>query len=282
MIGDLDRLLLCTNGAEVSFPAMEYGTWLARRLDLDVTLLGIEERPAMRAALESLLERVRRILEEDERDFIVVRRSGRGHRVIPDLTHTGGYLTVLGPLGRGLWHRWLRGRSFRRIQEQVPTPVIYTRKAHLQCESMLVCMGGLGYAQGVLNLSLLLASRMGAGLTVLHVVEPITYDYPTAHEVGTHWEAVIETDTPHGRNLREALNKAEQAGVPIEFRVRNGNPVHEIVEEIRGHPYDLVGMGSPYSAHSLRRLYSPNVTAEVAEAVDCAILTLQFDPGSRE
>ncbi len=254
---------------------MEYGVWLAGRLDLDVTLLGIEERPRMREELRSTLERVAEFLEDEDRDYDVVRRAGKSNLVIPQQIREGSYLTILGPLGRDLWHRWVRGRSFRRIQESVSTPLIYTRKSRPNSERFLVCMGGLGYAQGVLNLSLQLASRMGASITLLHVVEPITYDYPTAHEVGAHWETVLDTDTPQGHNLREAFKKVEMAGVPVHVKVRNGNPVREIIEEVRVGDYDLVGMGSQYSTRSMRRLYSPNVTAEVAEAVDCPILTMQ-------
>jgi len=42
--------------------------------------------------------------------------------------------------------------------------------------------------------------------------------------------------------------------------------------------YDLICMGSPHSAHSLRHLYTPNVTAEVAEAANCPILTARYSP----
>ncbi len=273
---DLKKLLLCTNGAEVSLPAMEYGVRLAGRLNLGVTVLGIEETPRLRKSVSSMLDRVAHLLEAEGRDFDIVRRAGRSKRVIPEQLREGGYLTILGPLGRGLWHRWVRGRSFRRIQETVRTPMIYTRVNHSQSERFLVCMGGLGYALPVLDLTLELASRVKAEVTLLHVVEPITYDYPTAHEVGTHWETVLDTDTPQGHNLRVALEKAEGAGVPAQVEMRNGNPVHEIIDEVRAGRYDLVGMGSPYSARSLRRLYTPNVTAEVAESVDTPILTSQY------
>jgi nucleotide-binding universal stress UspA family protein len=51
--------------------------------------------------------------------------------------------------------------------------------------------------------------------------------------------------------------------------------VHEILDEVRQGKYDLLGMGSPYSAHSLRHLYMPNVTAEVAEGVLLPVLAVR-------
>jgi hypothetical protein len=37
-------------------------------------------------------------------------------------------------------------------------------------------------------------------------------------------------------------------------------------------------MGSLYSAHGLRQLYAPNVTAEVAEVIGCPVLSVRYQP----
>jgi nucleotide-binding universal stress UspA family protein len=66
-----------------------------------------------------------------------------------------------------------------------------------------------------------------------------------------------------------------RAGFQPEFKVRHGDVVHQIIDEVRKGDYDLVGMGSAYSAHSLRHLYTPNVTAEVAEELEIPILTVR-------
>jgi nucleotide-binding universal stress UspA family protein len=52
--------------------------------------------------------------------------------------------------------------------------------------------------------------------------------------------------------------------------------VEEIVGEVEEGGYDLVCMGSSYNAHTLRQYYTPNVTAEVAEAVHCPVLTARY------
>ena len=38
-------------------------------------------------------------------------------------------------------------------------------------------------------------------------------------------------------------------------------------------------MGSPYRSKDRRHLFMPNVTAEIAEAVDCPILVASFGQG---
>jgi hypothetical protein len=72
------------------------------------------------------------------------------------------------------------------------------------------------------------------------------------------------------------MEEVRQAGLEVEFKVRHGSIVHEIVNEINHGSYDLLGMGSAYSAHSLRHLYMPNVTAEVSEVVAIPLLSVRL------
>jgi nucleotide-binding universal stress UspA family protein len=57
--------------------------------------------------------------------------------------------------------------------------------------------------------------------------------------------------------------------------------VPEILDEIRNGDYDMICMGSPHSAHGLRHLYVPNVTAEVAEAIQFPLLTARLSLESK-
>ncbi len=268
-------LLLCTNGTKTTYPAIEYGAWLAQTLQADVTLLGIVERPSRRAQVESALRHGQTHLDSAGVPFRSQVQEGESARVISEQAESDNYLTILGPMGSPLWFRWLRGSSFRRTLQAATTPLVYVRRLHKKLERILICMGGLGYAASAEQVALYLANRTSATLTLLHVVEPITYDYPTAVKVQEGWDRLLETDTPQGKNLRQALAEAEAAGVPADVRIRQGNVVREILAEVQGHDYDLVAMGSPYSAESLRHLFGPNVTAEVAEAVDCPVLTVR-------
>jgi nucleotide-binding universal stress UspA family protein len=142
---------------------------------------------------------------------------------------------------------------------------------------ILLCLGGLEYGFGVQRLCIYLAKKAGAQMTVLHVVEPVTLDYPIARQVMENWEKILQTETPQGRNLRQAMKAIEQAGLALDFKVLHGSPVTEILNEARRGDYDLIGLGSPYSAHALRHLYLPNVTAEVAETAGLPVLSVRLD-----
>lgn len=271
-------MMLCTNGAAESLPALEYGVWLANTLQARVTLLGIVEPGDDQGAVAAQLERSRGLLEESQILHEVRRTSGPFAETLAQEARARADLIVLGPLGRPALRRWVRGRSLRRIMAAVEVPILYTRSGPRPIRHILVCLGGLGYAFAVEALSLRLAGALGARLTLLHVAEPVSFDYPTARKVQDRWPQILETDTPQGRNLRLALAEAAGAGVETTFHVRQGSVVHEILEEIGHRQVDLVAMGSPFSAQGLRHLYLPNVTAEVAEAISIPVLTARHTP----
>ncbi len=273
------RLLLATNGAEATRPAMDYGARLAEQLQAEVLLLGVLEERGGRAALQRLLDETAQTLDRAGVANERLEARGRLVRAVADLTRREPFLTVVGPLGRAAWRRWLTGRSFRRLMGAVRTPLLYVPGPHRELARILVCLAGLGYARTVEGAGLVLARLTNAYVTVLHVVEPVTFDYPTARAVQEHWQEILETDTPLARNLGKGLAAAEAAGLATDFKVRHGHAVHEILAEVQEGHYDLIVMGSPHSAGGLRKLFTPNVTAEVAEAAGLPVLTGRYSAG---
>jgi len=274
------HLLLCTNGEPASYAALEYGSWIANVMGLPVVLLGILEAVKDEKKVKKLVERASAGLAERGVPYRVQFETGRGSIVISRLAAEGDFIVVVGPLGRPAWRRFVQGRSFRRILARVEAPIFYVRQSCNRLENILICMGGLGYSLNVQNLCLRLAKISRAKVTLLHVVEPVSFRYPISREVIDHWREIPATNTPQGKALRQAMLKFESSGISVELKIRRGSAVHEILEEIQQGKYDLVGLGSPYSAHSLRHAFLPNVTAEVAEAITCPVLTARYQPES--
>jgi nucleotide-binding universal stress UspA family protein len=277
------RLLLCTNGCETTWPSLVYGAWLASLLKTTVTLLGIVEEAGQRPLVQALSQKIAAELEKNGVPYEIVSDKGEAPDVIA--RYAAQYddsLIVVGPLGRPAWRRLMLGRTFRRLMASIQRPILYVPKEHLKLQKVLICLGGLSYADTVVQWSIKLARLTSADVTLLHVVEPITLDYPTSHEIFEHLENIQETNTPQGRNLRAAVQMVHAAGLTAGIKVRRGSIVKEILDEITAGRYDLVGMGSAYSVHSLRHLYMPNVTAEVGESVPCPILTVRFLPPDEE
>lgn len=264
------NLLLCTNGHPDTRAALEYGAWLAevgRALFPTVVLLGVVEKPARHQEVEALLRETEDRLGRAGIPYARRLLTGRPEQAIPSLAREGG-LAVIGPMTPRL--AWAHALS--RLLAAMEAPVLHVAEAHPRLERILLCTGGLRYAEGVIRTGGWLARAFGAAVTLLHVVGPITLEYPVANQVKAHWSHLLETDTPQARRLREALEMLGEMGVAAEVRVRHGPVVHEILHEIRDGGYDLVGVGSPYAARSLPRLYRPNVAVEVAEAAGRPVL----------
>jgi nucleotide-binding universal stress UspA family protein len=272
------RLLICTNGSEASRPALEYGAWIADKMDFSVTLLGLIEDPNDQLKVEELVEVTSKRLDNLGAAYQTRLERGSSIRIISAITQEKQYLTVVGPFGRSVLHLVVYGRTFRKLLAAVETPILYVPEVCLPMRRILLCMGGLGYAKGVENISLFFARMSSAEVIMLHVIEPVTLNYPTSREITEHKDNLLGSHTPQGENLRQALENFRSAGVTASLKLRHGNPIHEIQEEITKGDYDLISLGSAYSTHSLRHLYLPNVTADIAEVSAKPLLTARENP----
>ncbi len=276
-----EDLLICTNGHEASWPAIEYGAWVASSLGASVTLLGVAERlPAApidaKSPLEDVFARAVRIFEERGLAYSLEVQNGEAEEVVPREARKASRIVVIGRLARSPLKRFLAGRSIHRLLAEIPTPVLYVPRACMPLKRMLVCMGGLGYEVNAEQFGIRLGAKSQAQMTLLHVAPPVDLEYPSARAEREHWRELEKTDSMVGRHVRHALDAARAAGLTTELKARQGNIVEEILAEIKEGKYDLVCMGSQYSGHGLRHLYGPSVTDEVAERVSCPMLTARY------
>ena len=277
------KLLIATNGFKGTWPSIEYGAWFAELMQAKITLLGVSKKPGFatkedRRPLDTMLARAEELFQEKGVEYSLEVRKGNAERVIAEKANENDFLAVVGPLGRSLLRRWLTGRSFRVLMEQIKGPILYVPVVRLPLKRLLISSGGLGYEVAAEHLALQIATASRADVTILHVIPPTRLDYPTTRDVREHVRDLQDTDTILGRSLRKGLEIAKDAGLNATLSTRQGNVVEEILAEVKQGNYDMVCMGSRYSAHALRQLYSPNVTAEVAETVNCPVLTVRHMP----
>ena len=273
-------ILLITNGFKGTWAAIEYGAWLAELMQAKVTLLGVNEKPGSgtqddHELLEDTFAKAGELFRQKGVQHSLEIRNGQAEHVIPERANQGDFLTVVSPLGRSRIRQWLTGRSFRALMEEIKGPILYVPTIRLPLRRLLISAGGLGYEVDAENLALQLAALSRADVTILHVIPPTDLDYPTTRDVREHMKDLQDTDTILGRSLRKGLEIAKEAGLNATLITRQGHVVEEILAEVRKGNYDMVCMGSRYSTHALRQLYTPNVTAEVAEAANCPVLTVR-------
>lgn len=276
------EFLIATNGFKGTWPAVEYGAEMAGLLQMKIALLGVTENtnPAGiddQRQLDGMLERAVSLCKEKGLEYSLEVRAGEAEKVIPEKANRGDFITAVGPLGRSRFRRWLTGRSIRPLLEKITGPILYVPETRLPLKKILISIGGLGYAESAEKLAVQIAVAKKADVTILHVIPPTDLDYPTAQKVSSHAEDLVDTDTPQGRNLKKGLETAHGYGLKANVTVRQGNIVEEILIEAKTGNYDLLCLGSPYSAHTLRHYYTPNVTAEIAESLLCPVLTARYE-----
>jgi nucleotide-binding universal stress UspA family protein len=277
------ELLIATNGFKDTWAAIEYGAWLAELMQVKVTLLGVAEQLSHAAIddhhpLEDIFSKAVELFQSRGVEYSLEVRNGRAEQMIPERANQGDFLTVVSPLGRSRLRHWLTGRSFRVLMEDIKGPILYVPEVRLPLKNLLISAGGLGYEVDAENLALQVATLSRADVTILHVIPPTDLDYPTTRDVLDHTGDLQDTNTLLGRSLRKGLEIAEGAGLNAKLITRQGHVVEGILAEVKKGNYDMVCMGSRYSAHALRQLYTPNITAEVAEAANCPLLTVRHMP----
>jgi len=275
------ELLIATNGYKTTWSAIEYGTWFAAAIGMKITLLGVTEKsaPAMRddyLPLETMFEEAIRLFKANDLAYSLEVQRGDAEEIISKRANSAEFVTAVSPLGRPQIRRWLLGRSIRHFMETIANPILYVPQVRLPLNKLLICLGGLGYEVNAEDLALQVAKRSQAAVTLLHIVPPVDLDYPVARAVSEHWQDLSHTDTLLGRNLRKAVETVEAAGLQARLEVRQGHIVEEIMAAMKKGNYDLLCMGSSYGGNALRQLYAPNVTAEMAEAAYCPILTARY------
>jgi len=275
------EILIVTNGTKDSIAAIEQGIWLASNLGLPITLLGITERldPAAIDAthpLEVVFEHAVGLFEAQGAVYRLEVCNGSAETILPKEAQKGDSIVVVGPLGRPQFQRMMSGRSIRHFIAEVKQPILYVPEVRIPVKRIMIGVGGLGYDVNAEQLAMQVAAKNGAEVTLLHIVPPIELNYPTANTVSRNWQHLTETDTPVGRSLRQSLENAKTLGVTADIKVRHGNVIEEILAEVQGINYDLLCMGSSYSANSLRQMYSANVTAEIMDRVRCPVMTARF------
>jgi nucleotide-binding universal stress UspA family protein len=281
------EILVATNGFNRTWPGIEYAAWLGGAMRVPVSLIGIieqKQRPNIDEEihpLEDVFSQALALFQEYGLDYHLEIHEGHAEDVIPRKAREKDFLTVITPLGRPPLRRLLLGRSFHQLMADITGPILYVPSACIPPTHMIICLGGLGYEFTAENLGLEIASRVQVPVTLLHVVPPIDLDYPESRTVRDNLDHLTDTDTLLGRTLRHALEEANKKVRKTDLKIRQGNVVEEILAEVKSGDYDLVCMGSQYSGHGLRQFYAPNVTAEVAEAIGCPVLTVRFQPSGQ-
>ena len=276
------HLLLCTDGTSHSGPALTFGCRLAALLAAQVTVLGASARPDRGPTLSRSLADACATLSDSGLACDTVIRQALPRRAIAAQAHAGRYyLVIVGLLEHGRIRRWLRGPSTRRILRDVAAPVLVVPAHRPALRHILLCSGDLWYPAETVRLVGQIALSAQAEVTLLYVIPQPLLHYPILREIEDAWGALLQTDTPQGRNLKAGRDTLRRLGIETGVKLRHGPVAQQIMAEIREGEYDLVALGSTYAAQGLRRYFASGITDLVVEHAGRPVLVVRHRHGVR-
>lgn len=269
-------LLLCTNGSAMSKVALRLGVQIAQTLQLPATILGVVEAPGRR---KEVLADVDRTLEQLHAAGVAAASqvvSGNAHQVIPAEANRKQLLTVVGALDPPLWRRLLRGPTMRHIIAAVDGPIfcVFRQQEPTEIKKVLICSGGLQHADAAIHLGAEVAIACKAQVTLLHVVVPYSNMPAELQDRPNAPDAYLESNTLYAHNLQQAVTHLEAMGLAVDFQVREGDPLLEILNMIHDGSYDLVVIGSHTAVTGPARLVG-DITYRIVERAGCPVLIVR-------
>lgn len=311
MSGETDRprILLATDFSKWALRAEEYACCLAATWRATLTVLTVLEFPPgmnpeypvnqvylgelMKAGAKQLVELKARA---SARGIALHTRIATGipcEEVLAAVKAEDSDLVVVGTKGKSGLSHVLLGSTAERVIRTVPCPVLTVRMVSEEISSaetgpcggislsrILVPVDFSDCSLEAVEYAALIAERHRASLTLLHVLEPVSYglDFTLLH--GGKREEMRERSTARLGDLTRAL---ADAGIPADSQVRGGTPFESILDSAKTIPADLIVMGT----HGRRGL-SHALCGSVAEAVlrqsRCPVLTVRspkYGPGHR-
>lgn len=241
------KLLLCTNGSESSQAALQFGVILARTLRYEATVLGVIETPVLQQLIETqtrwAVEQISAANIPCETNFIV----GNALSIVPTVADKGDFLTVIGSLGRTIPRRLFRGRTISHLLEEMESPIVYVRTPpqNERLERILICSGGLHFANAAVDFGGQIAKAAQAEVTLFHVATPLpNMPKPVRDVRATPSEVYLQGENIYARNLRQQLANLQSMDLYATFKLESGDPLMQIMAEVRSGRYDLIVIGS--------------------------------------
>jgi nucleotide-binding universal stress UspA family protein len=223
----------------------------------------------------------------ERRSIVVTTRVATGipsEEVIAAAKAEDSDLIVVGTRGKtGLAHVLL-GSTAERVIRGAPCPVLTVRMEQADAEQgegapsmpvtlerILVPVDFSDCSLDALEYAVVVAQQAKASLTLLHVLEPVSYGLDFTLGQSRTREQLRESWT---KRLEELASSLRVIHISVQSRLRGGHPTDSILDTVQTLPCDLIVMGT----HG-RRGISHAISGSVAEAVlrkaRCPVLTVR-------
>jgi nucleotide-binding universal stress UspA family protein len=298
------HILFATDFSDCARQAQDYAIFLAGDWKAGLTILHVLEfqpgmdpdQPVNRMYLDQVRAESDRQLNAlvsiaTQRGMVVMARQVTGfpsQQIVQEAEQDKANLVVVGTHGRtGLAHILL-GSTAERVVASAPCPVLTVRPCLDQAapasskaavprlRTILVPVDFSDCSRQALEYAAHTAGHFGASLTLLHVVEPVSYglDFTLASsQQGPEMRAQLEA------RLAELAATLSAQWLTTDAVIRGGTPASSILDLARQRSYDLIIMGT-HGRRGLSHLACGSVAEAVLRHASCPVLTVKGSPST--
>ncbi|MBV9008372.1 MAG: universal stress protein [Verrucomicrobia bacterium] len=268
------KFLICSDGTPASDNATRLAALIGTPARAQLTLLGIAESPAdeepLRQTLEKQAAELRRGGASEAKIFA---RAGDPVTQILAETSINNYdLVIVGArLKRSTGPFWQSQRTYEVIKSIEP-PVLVAIGESQRLSNFLVCTGGKNYIDDAVRLTGNFAAALGATVTLLHVMAEPPAVYAQLAEKEEDVDALLDSGSELGRNLKAEKQSLEKRGVTARVRIRHGFVIEQVFDEMREGHYQLIVSGSSRARGPLRHYIMGDLTRSILNRASCPVL----------
>jgi len=292
----IERILLATDFSSRAQRAEDYACSFAARWRARLTVISVLEfatgmDPAypvnhqylterMKEASVLLTESKQRIAQRGISVFTRIETGLPSEEVVAAALADDVDLIVLGTSGRSGLAHVLLGSTAERVICRAPCPVLAVRqaaegpsaaRAEIALKRILVPIDFFDCSLDALEYAAAVAKESGAEVTLLHVMEPVSYGLDFALGDAASLARTREGMLQRLEKLTAALVAAE---IPTRSRVRGGIPRDAILDESQQWPSDLIVMGT-HGRRGISHLLNGSVAEAVLRHADCPVLAVR-------
>lgn len=274
------KILACHDGSATGENATRLGAAIAAACNAEIALFGTIESPGKTDSILDALRRGLQMLEEKKVRAELVTVTGEPVAEIIKRTEQSQFdLVIIGATRKapgGLF--WVSSKTYKIIKSIHP-PVLVALEKTTAIKRILICTGGRRHIANAIKLTGQIAAGMQAGVTLFHVMPETPAFYSGLQGLELDVEATLNSKSELGRNLREQKETLESLNVSVEIKLREGAVLAEMHREIVGGNYDLVVTGSSLSRSGLRTYILGDVTREIVNRANCAVMVVRSGAG---
>ena len=303
----INRVLFATDFSDCAMKAEEYAVLFSEAYHAPVDVVHVlelypgldPEYPVTQVYVDQLRKDTDAQLAEAVRRFQAKRVAAKGHSVlgIPSVqicaaAESHADLVVLGTRGKTGLEHLLLGSTAERVVVNAPCPVVTVclpgshagnaasvrRTAGVQ--RILAPVDFSDCSLDALEYAVQMAQQFKATMTVLHVLEPVSYGLDLTLTQASERERLRTRLEAELGTLTRAI---ATEGVTVHHAIQGGTPADSLLRFLEGNQCDLVVMGT-HGRRGLSHLVNGSVAEAVLRRSPCPVLTVKspkFAPGHR-